>query len=381
MYFKKLLIKISIVIPFILPANYSTAQNNFKPGYYICHDKDTIKGEINVLGYNNLKNSCPFRKSSSDPITNLSPNEINTYVIIDDRQFESKEVYGEIIFVETLVKGKLNLYFQYIENDPVFFMENADTPIMAIPYDEGIKYDEAGNASYYKSKKHIGILLAFMKDGSNKIHNKIKNIPQPQKSNLINIVSLYNSEFSDDEAQASYIANHKKNNWSIEPVLGLRKFQGITKYIPEYGFYLNFTSPKTENIQLKIGYLHNSTNNFEHTSSVEYNLKTNMVPIKMQYIYFAGKVKPYFTLGTGIFSEKIYKYSYYFKDTELIANLFTYDINAGIGLLIKLTKTIDLNTNIEYSRVSDSSFEISDTEYKLHNFNAHLGLVYHFNNK
>lgn len=101
-----------------------------------------------------------------------------------------------------------------------------------------------------------------------------------------------------------------------------------------------------------------------------------MIPLKIQYIYFTEKNETIFYPGTYNIFRKTYKHSHYFKDKELAGNVFTYDINTNIGLLIKLTNAIDFNTNKSNYRVSNSAFEISYTEYILR-FNAHLRLVYH----
>ena len=56
------------------------AQNDFRPGYIINNQGDTIKGEISFQGYDYMQQFCKFRKSQEDSFIEYGTKDIIRYV-------------------------------------------------------------------------------------------------------------------------------------------------------------------------------------------------------------------------------------------------------------------------------------------------------------
>lgn len=102
---------------------------NFKEGYYISTENDTVYGWIN-FGSDYLNSlSCEFKKNKNDITTQtFHPYEIKAYRLVNDDFFYiSKTFEDRKLFLQYLVEGEMNLYFWEDEksNPYYFFEENA----------------------------------------------------------------------------------------------------------------------------------------------------------------------------------------------------------------------------------------------------------------
>lgn len=86
----------------------AVAQLDFRPGYVITLQNDTIKGEVNYRSNSKGYKGCVFRQNRST--TKYDASQIKGYGFINDKAFRSDIIEGS--FVEALVVGELSLYRQ-----------------------------------------------------------------------------------------------------------------------------------------------------------------------------------------------------------------------------------------------------------------------------
>lgn len=114
----------------LVPALY--AQSNYRPGFIITLQKDTLYGEIDYRTDEMNARRCVFRSQdgSEEPVT-YHPFDILGYRFTDDgKYYVSKNIelkYGvpKPVFLEYLLQGMKSLYYYEAENNiPVYFVED-----------------------------------------------------------------------------------------------------------------------------------------------------------------------------------------------------------------------------------------------------------------
>ena len=117
----------------LIPVLY--AQNNYRPGFIITVQKDTIYGEIDYRTDKMNAKRCVFQSQGNDtePVT-YHPFEILGYRFTDDgKYYVSKNIelkYGVStpVFLEYLLQGMKSLYYYETEdNIPIYFVEDNNT--------------------------------------------------------------------------------------------------------------------------------------------------------------------------------------------------------------------------------------------------------------
>ena len=91
---KKSSIKLVVIVIFLLSVSIQlSGQNNFRPGYYITWENDTIFGLIDYRG--EVKNSgfCLFKKDETSEPKRFEPSEIQAYRFTDSKYYISRTIH------------------------------------------------------------------------------------------------------------------------------------------------------------------------------------------------------------------------------------------------------------------------------------------------
>lgn len=119
------MLRSALVLLFVLLFLPLLAQVDYRAGYIIKTNGDSLSG---LVAYPTLKKShslCYFKFGKESKVEKFSPDELLAYGIFGDKRFESKRISLEgvltLSFLEVLVKGELSLYGRgyvfYFERD------------------------------------------------------------------------------------------------------------------------------------------------------------------------------------------------------------------------------------------------------------------------
>lgn len=140
-------------------------QDNFKKGYVITLENDTLFGKINDAGgYKNSK-LCTFKPYKKRRVTEYLPGEIKGYRMLDDKYYVSKPV-GEnegtkFKFIEVIIEGPVNLYHDRRSSERAFYIQKKDGDLVPLLYEEG--------QLRYKPEENIAVIYSPMYT----LHNRI----------------------------------------------------------------------------------------------------------------------------------------------------------------------------------------------------------------
>ena len=170
----------------------SFSQSDFRPGYVITNDDDTLTGFIDYRGddYNSV--NCYFRPTMEDSRILYAPGEIKSYKFLDGRLYVSKQVEIDKVmrdvFLEQLVKGRANLYAlapgvvagrtdRYAHSTKLFFIETEEKGIQVLENTESLISGKDGSGvlmdnqfveyskKYVKEgNEYIGYLKLYFQD-------------------------------------------------------------------------------------------------------------------------------------------------------------------------------------------------------------------------
>ena len=174
------------------------AQSEYREGYVITLQSDTIKGFINVSN----PNACVFKRNYSDldQVTYL-PDDIQGYGyqkrFIAARPVSTEEGKEMRAFVDCLLKGEATLY-KYLNS---FYIEKADTLFYALYNTTALTASERASEKAPKSTagNYIGILSYLFMDCP-ELRQKISTA-RYTRSSLTTIVKEYNQCKSTDFVQ------------------------------------------------------------------------------------------------------------------------------------------------------------------------------------
>lgn len=190
-----------IFFVFLLSAGLLNAQTDFRPGYIVENSGDTIFGYIDYRGDLLMSSICRF-KDTDNTIKVFSPYEIMAYRFIDSKLFVSRKVNDKNVFLEYLIKGKINIYFMRDASGGHYYIDKENVELTEIPYEERIiyLYEVPFN---HKSSKHIGVLSYLMQDAP-EFKSRIESITKPDHQNLIKLAEDYHNTVCKDEECVIY---------------------------------------------------------------------------------------------------------------------------------------------------------------------------------
>jgi hypothetical protein len=303
------------------------AQTNFRSGYVIRPNNDTLFGEIDYRNDILMANICRFRINEKEPEIVYSPNDIAGYRFKESKYFVSKEVKGKKTFLEFLIKGQVSLYFLKDDLGDHYFIEKEGLGMTEIYFEKGI-IEKNGRQYFYKSTRHIGILNIYMQDAPN-LKTKIASIGELEHKNLIKLAEDYHNEVCKDESCIIYEKPVPFIKLSVEPLAGYsrfnRKYTDIKRAF-EYGTNLLLWLPRSnENLSFKTGLFLASSD----------SAKMVRVPLQIQYLYPSVRFRPKVSIGTDF---------YYANFTDFKDLIYVWHL--GGGFIYKIKKGAYLSANV-----------------------------------
>ncbi len=290
------------------------AQSDFRPGFIINNDNDTVYGSVDYRGDELMGILCRFRTDGKN-ITDYYPGDIEAYGFVEGKFYVARLLSTKKAFVECLISGRVDIFYFRDETGDHYYIEKTGMPLAEIPYKEETRY--VNSTPYqYQSKTHIGLLSLYMQDAPN-FQSEIASIGKPEHRNLIRLAEDYHKAVSKDEAYTTYEKKAPLVSLSLEPFWGPVWYSGINGFSNEFGLFAYFNSPRTnEKIFVKTGI------SIQIIQGISSQLDIYRIPLQIQYIYPGKKLQPRIGLGTNL----------YFIDFEGDINEWTHTFNLHTGL-------------------------------------------------
>lgn len=326
------------------------AQSDFRPGYVVKEIGDTIFGEVDLRGPLFAGNTCRIKSGDTSAVSTYAPGEIHSYRYIDGKYYISKEIEGQEVFLEYLIKGKLNIYYLKNEEGDHYYLDKESVPLTEIPYQESIKYREGGQ-HLHQSTFHIGLLNYHMQDAP-EVQEKTTRIKKPNHQNLIALAKSYHNAVDEDEPFVLYAQSHNKIKLLAETYFGRVKYVDESGYLNEVGASIFIRFPgANERFYLRSGIiLQPRTISTETTRRYKF-------PFYLQYISSTQGLALRLGIGTNFIPA---------------VGLATFNINGGLNYGISESWNLSFNLNVERGPFSEGLFPP-------YTHTAMLGLLYELN--
>jgi hypothetical protein len=318
------------------------AQNNYKQGYVITNEMDTIYGWIDYR--TDIKNAleCNFKKDRNSKNHTYFPGSIFGYRLINEGKFYiSKTITinatAKMMFLEYLVQGIVDLYYLNDNGSEYYIFEDETGKMIAvtkkpdqyITNDRGITYLKVDNS-------YIGQVRSLYYN-SNDAMKDIDHLRFTQQS-MIDITKDYHRQMcttGEDcvvftgkpdthytlfnfSAYAGWQIFHDDFFGNIEsPIIGGR----MNIIVPRYNKYISFQ------LDISISKISGTYNENIDGNSYRYKFNQMMIPINYGFKYTFGKYKlrPSAELG-GVFHANVHK-----TITEYMNNIETSHYPYGLG--------------------------------------------------
>jgi len=377
-----------------LSFNSVFGQYDYRKGFIVTHDNDTIRGYVEYGNARTNTYACFFKTDSLATPVKYSPQELKEINIDDSRHYVSKEVQingiPQKLFLEYLLKGSLNLYFLIDRRNAKYYFIEKEGVMYELSNEQRLKYID-GKRYRVNSKKYIGVLKCLVKE-SPTAFSKVESTDFDHKS-FIQIVRDYHHDICDSKDCIIYTREQKRLNdvkWQFKVGISFNysfsktettndiMYSGIRVsndpggyYVPELissnlgyefgedkfvsnhnysypGLYFNISPNSRTSFQVEFWY---NKNQFHNNQSIIEN-KSISIPfiIKREFLYHK-KLRPFIDFGLS--------YSYYFnpKLTELSLE-YKYPVENDIAI-----------------NMSSESIFFKTYEYQLMN-NHRFGLIF-----
>ena len=212
------------------------AQDNYKQAYYITNDRDTVHGLINFSSDYNNSIMCNFKKEISDTeIQTFTPEQIWGYRFENEDFFYiSHEIGGIKYFLQYLVNGVMNLYYQADKNDNPYFYFEENGKIVSIT-----KKEDEVSADYIKKDLSYKKNLAPLFNAYPSIVKQINKNNFNQKT-MIDVTKEYHDLTCNTGESCIVYVNQYPDKKYIESKFFVSSFYGALIYNHDYIHYKRY---------------------------------------------------------------------------------------------------------------------------------------------
>lgn len=363
----------------ILTFGSLSAQTEFRPGYVIKSEGDTLFGELNYRDYIKMSKVCIFRQNKKAKNISFYPADIQAYRFIDGKYFVTKSINGEKVFLEYLIKGKLNMYHYRDSRTDHFYFEKDSVPLTELPYEDVMKKDSFGDLIPIKNNKYVGILNYYLKDAPG-IQPKIENIKLLERNNLIMLAEYYHNAVCDGEKCIVYEKKIPTFKLNLELAGGvflgaLRRFNSQNFWVAygERGYSKNsnmsgeiiariFMPNISENVYLRTGICYSELNGYDNFYLWNFKSATLYFPFQFEYVYSIGFLQPKLAIGIDYFTSRYssdqslstklpYHIDPYTTDFLNIYSPKGAELLITVGANINITKTLGWSINYNFGGI------------------------------
>lgn len=301
-------IQLTTLILFIAILSYG--QSDFRSGFIISLENDSIQGELDYRSNSKNYESCIFKKDGQTTV--YGPNEIKGFRFNNDKFFSSQIVNDA--FVEVLVLGEISLYRLkekfYIEKDTSLFELQS---IIA-------KVEKDGKVGYEETSKWRGIVNYLTVDCFKSSSNNIARLTFDEKSFTRFVIKYNNCRGSD---YIDYKASKPWTKLEFGIILNMTRSEittdrtGMYSYMddsyvsldPGLGMLVAFSSPRfTERIAVQSEF-HIIKSSYSALVELqrpytEYHdtfidLTTFFIPLSLKYSLPERKIGQYIEVGVN----------------------------------------------------------------------------------
>lgn len=285
------------IIIFVVITSHSFCQSDFRNGFIITLDNDTINGQVDYKSNAKSYKSCIFKGEQEEK--EYYPDEIFGFGYDDDKFFSSQII--ESSFVEVLILGEISLY----KSKDRYYVKK-DTSL----YDLESIYEEVkiyGKVAIKENNRWRGTMSYLISDCINNPNSIVSTTNLDEKS-LTKLIVKYNkckgSEFKEFKISKPWI------KYDFGATVGLTKSEiqianrsesflylddSYTSFDPTYGILIGISSPRILeklSFQGEVHFIKSSYSSLVvlNRSSTEYhdtyiNLSTLSVPLSLKYSF------------------------------------------------------------------------------------------------
>jgi hypothetical protein len=169
-----LLTLIAIIIFISCKSIYS--QSDFRPGYILTLNSDTLYGKIDFRGAIYNARHCNFIDNKGQQSNDYLPGQIKCYRFINDKYYISKMIKDSLgrhqVFLEFLVHGMADLFYYKNDMGDRFFIQKGSDTLIELSNDEKL-VKISGSEYFKKSNEYVGALKICFYD-CQKIQDEIE---------------------------------------------------------------------------------------------------------------------------------------------------------------------------------------------------------------
>jgi len=308
-----LLLKVNLCFVFLLCLFELNGQTNFRPGYVITNENDTLRGLIDYRGDVRNSKSCDFKENEASVVKEFKPFGIKGYRFTDSKFYVSKTVITNSmevkLFLEFLVNGKADLYYYFDGDNSHYFIEKSDKQIFELTNEE--QHIFANGHEYIRdSKDYVGRLKNAFIDCP-QIFSSIDETTLGTKS-LINLTKKYHNYVCSDEKCIIYEKQFKPIKLKFAPFASMNSSSltlsnsGLYNVIhfnsasfPTIGLQMNSTLPRAnEKLSFQVSAEYGKSN-FYGSGIAPYNYNPGTEQVYMHITSFTGKAGFKYTSPKG----------------------------------------------------------------------------------
>ena len=190
----KHLLVISVVLISSMAEVFSQA--DFRNGYVVKNNNDTLHGLLDYKGNKANAKKCIFKADAHAEKQEFAPEDIKAYRFIDSKYYISRSIKArdqeELVFLEFLINGTVDIFYYRDElSGEHYLIENSDGQLFELKNEEK-ELIVRDVITVRESKEYIGVLKYTFKE-SPVISKQVENMSLNHKS-LIDITHAYHNE-------------------------------------------------------------------------------------------------------------------------------------------------------------------------------------------
>ncbi|PVY44234.1 outer membrane beta-barrel protein [Pontibacter virosus] len=338
------LISLCVVALLSIPA---AAQSDYKPGYVVMPQGDTLQGQVSYRT-DALGKTIGFKKTSQSATTSYTANDIAGYGFPGDRNFRTRTLdhadtlAAEYVFMQELVRGTMSLYLYR----GTFFVEKNDnsSKLHKLYITKETYVNNYGVTAQRDINHHVRVLNTLMLDCFAML-SKIERVKLAEK-NLVDLVKEYNSCAGGAEEQTTFkeskkwfaikpgfvgAISHTSLNFSAsdETYLHLEHAEFNTNTYPTFGIALLLNSPRINELASLLVEGRYFTNSYQadpsyvwfdsyYDNQIEIELSAIKLTTALRYDFAGKTLQPFVNAGgfVNLFNQRDYKHTQYVRRTQ-----------------------------------------------------------------